>query len=261
MDVLISVLMYVIVFFLGASIGSFSLVVVRRGENKENGSWVTGKSVCESCKNELKWWELIPTVSFLALRGRCSKCKAKIDSSHFFCETAVGVAYAIIFYLYASGRIGVIQLSLMFVTHAILIALSFSDILYRTINVIPIYVLGGIGVVYNAISSGKYYYIAIVMGLFVLSWFLCSKDCFASFGAGDIDVGICLFALTLSGFAVFDIIFYAAIVGIILSLTVLRKSERNVPFVPCLYFGYVLYSCGLSLTKILYDFMTQVLSM
>ena len=261
MDVLINVLMYVIVFFMGASIGSFSLVVVRRSQNKENGSWVTGKSICESCKKELKWWELIPTVSFLLLRGKCSQCKTKIDPSHFFCETAVGVVYTVIFYCYASGRIDVIQLAFMFLCHAVLIALSFSDILYRTINVIPVYVLGTVGTVYNAILTEKYYYIAIVVGLFVLSGFLCAKDCFSSFGAGDIDVGICLFALTFSGFALFDIIFYAALVGIIMSVTVLRKSERNIPFVPCLYFGYVLYSCGLSLTTLMYDLMTQLLNM
>lgn len=261
MDVLILILTYIIVFFLGASIGSFSLVVVRRSQNKENGSWVTGKSVCESCKKELHWWEMIPTISFLMLRGKCSKCKAKIDPSHFFCETSVGVAYAIVFYLFASGRIDIVQLLLMFFAHAVLIALSFSDILYRTINVIPLYVVGLTGAIYNAVKTGKYYYIAIIVGLFLISGFLCRKDCFSSFGAGDIDVCICLLAITMSGFALFDIIFYAALVGIVLSLTVLRKSERNIPFVPCLYFGYILCSCGLSLSKAIYDLMNQLMSL
>lgn len=261
MDVLILILTYIVVFFLGASIGSFSLVVVRRSQNKENGSWVTGKSVCESCKKELHWWEMIPTISYLILRGKCSKCKSKIDPSHFFCETAVGVAYTIIFHLFASGRIDMIQLLLMLISHAILIALSFSDILYRTINIVPIYILGLGSAIYNSIRTETYYFIAIIAGLFLLFGFLCRKDSFSLFGAGDIDICICLLAITMSGFALFDIIFYAALVGIVLSFTVLRKSERNIPFVPCLYFGYILYSCGLSLSKAIYDLMNHLMSL
>jgi prepilin signal peptidase PulO-like enzyme (type II secretory pathway) len=260
-DVLILILTYIVVFFLGASIGSFSLVVVRRSQNKENGSWVTGKSVCESCKKELHWWEMIPTISYLILRGKCSKCKSKIDPSHFFCETAVGVAYTIIFHLFASGRIDMIQLLLMLISHAILIALSFSDILYRTINIVPVYILGIGSAIYNSIRTETYYFIAIIAGLFLLFGFLCRKDCFSLFGAGDIDICICLLAITMSGFALFDIIFYAALVGIVLSFSILRKSERNIPFVPCLYFGYILYSCGLSLSKAIYDLMNHLMSL
>ena len=261
MDVVISVLLYVVVFFLGASIGSFSLVVIRRGHSGENGSWAKGKSVCESCKKDLKWWELIPTFSFLFLGGKCSKCKSKIDPSHFFCETAVGIAYTFLFSLFASGRIDAIQLILMFGSHAVLIALSFNDILYRTIDVIPVYVLGGTAVLYNSITTERYYLILVVAGLFALFGFLCSKDNFVSFGSGDIDVLICLFALTASGFAIFDILIYAALLGIVLSFTVLRKSDKHVPFVPCLYFGYVLYSCGISISQLVYELTTQIMHM
>ena len=37
------------IFFLGASLGSFSLVIVRRGHNNDWKSWLTGKSKCEAC--------------------------------------------------------------------------------------------------------------------------------------------------------------------------------------------------------------------
>ena len=259
METLIIVLLYVVTFFLGASAGSFALVIVRRSHNKENGSWVTGKSVCESCKKTLKWWELIPFVSYLVLRGKCSKCKAKIDPSHFFCETSVGVAYVILLWTFLTGRVDMYEALVLVGAHTILIALSFGDILYREIQVIPVYVLGMIAAVYNGITSEKYYMIAVVVALFVISFFIGRKDNFFALGAGDIDVAIAIFALTFSGFAFLDMLMYGAVVGIVLALTVLRKKDTGIPFVPCMYIGYVISACGVSAMTAIYNLVTQIL--
>ena len=253
MDILIQILLYMMIFFMGASIGSFSLVIVRRGHNDDWKSWLTGQSYCESCKKTLKWWELIPTISYLCLRGRCSKCKTKIDPSHFICETFAGIMYAVLFAMYNLGYFELHKFIFMLITNSFFIALSASDFLYREINVIPVYILGAIGCAYNAIFNQSYWNILITVVLFVgLGWLL-SKDNFVLFGGGDVDVAIAIYALLGSIFGIIDVIMYAALAGIVLFAALYRKGEKTIPFVPCLYFGYFISAIGISVSQSLFD--------
>lgn len=238
---------------MGASIGSFLLVILRRGHNDDWKSWLTGKSFCETCKKELKWYELIPTISYLCLLGKCSKCKSKIDPSHFLCETVFGITFTTLFVLFRYQYIDLYKFIFLLIANSILIILSTSDFLYRDINVIPVYLLGAIGLAYNALVYHKYINIAIVIGLFVVLGFLCRKDNFSTFGSGDIDVIIAIFALVASAFSIIDIILYAAFAGIVLYLTICRNKDKAIPFVPCLYFGYILSTCNISVSRILSD--------
>jgi prepilin signal peptidase PulO-like enzyme (type II secretory pathway) len=61
----------------GAAVGSYSGVVAGRGWR---GS-LAGRSRCEGCARELRWWELVPVASYLALRGRCRRCDSRIPTS------------------------------------------------------------------------------------------------------------------------------------------------------------------------------------
>jgi leader peptidase (prepilin peptidase)/N-methyltransferase len=63
--------------FAGAAVGSYSGVVAGRGWR---GS-LSGRSVCDGCDRSLRWWELLPVASYLALRGRCSRCGSPIPPS------------------------------------------------------------------------------------------------------------------------------------------------------------------------------------
>jgi leader peptidase (prepilin peptidase)/N-methyltransferase len=80
---------------LGAIVGSFlgaALVRLPRGE-----SAVAGRSTCDACGRVLGALDLVPIVSFLALRGRCRTCGAAIDRWQFAAELGgmlVGVAAA-----------------------------------------------------------------------------------------------------------------------------------------------------------------------
>lgn len=253
MDKLIIILIYFVLFFLGASLGSFSLVIVRRGHNNDWKSWLTGQSCCESCKKTLVWWELIPTISFLALRGKCSKCKSKIDPSHFLCETFVGIVFVALFAMYQFQMLSLEKLVFLMLTNLFLIALSASDFLYREINSIIVYILGLIGCVYQAVFCQNYLVIPIVIVLFVVIGYLCASDNFVLFGSGDLDVIIAIGALLGGIFGVIDVIMYAALAGIVMYLTLYRKTDKAIPFVPCLYFGYFLSEMNISVTELLFS--------
>ncbi|MHB1241995.1 MAG: prepilin peptidase, partial [Gaiellaceae bacterium] len=73
-----SVALAAAVFAPGLAIGSFLNVVAARVPLKR--SIVSPGSACMSCGHELAWYENVPVVSWLALRGRCKGCGARIGA-------------------------------------------------------------------------------------------------------------------------------------------------------------------------------------
>lgn len=57
-------------------------------------SWLRGRSRCDACGHELKARDLIPIVSYLALRGRCRYCKEKIGALSFAGEVLLAGVFA-----------------------------------------------------------------------------------------------------------------------------------------------------------------------
>lgn len=49
------------------------------------------RSFCPSCKQSLKWYELVPVLSWLYLRGQCSTCKKPISILYPFIEVATAI--------------------------------------------------------------------------------------------------------------------------------------------------------------------------
>jgi prepilin signal peptidase PulO-like enzyme (type II secretory pathway) len=72
-------------------VGSFVNVVVLRSEKKE--SIVKTKSHCFKCGHKLNFWELIPVVSYLFLKGKCSQCKEKISIMYPLVEFFIGLLF------------------------------------------------------------------------------------------------------------------------------------------------------------------------
>ena len=85
--------LYVIVFLFGIVIGSFLNVCILRLPKGE--SIVSVPSHCCSCGKRLRWWELIPLFSWLALRGRCSGCRARISAQYPLIEAANGLLWVL----------------------------------------------------------------------------------------------------------------------------------------------------------------------
>lgn len=80
---------------LGAAVGSFLTVAVERFERGE--TFAQNRSYCESCKKQLRWWELVPVLSFLFLKGKCARCRASIPQFAFWFE----VITASVFFVHA----------------------------------------------------------------------------------------------------------------------------------------------------------------
>jgi leader peptidase (prepilin peptidase)/N-methyltransferase len=76
---------------LGLCVGSFLNVVIARVPAGE--SIVRPGSRCPRCGHPLRWYENVPVLSFLALRGRCSSCRAPISWRYPAVELLTAVLY------------------------------------------------------------------------------------------------------------------------------------------------------------------------
>ena len=77
---------------MGLAFGSFLNVCLSRWPQGE--SVVSPRSHCRNCGRTLAWWENVPLVSWLALRGRCRTCRAWIGWRYPLVELAVGALWA-----------------------------------------------------------------------------------------------------------------------------------------------------------------------
>ena len=93
-------LVYILSFFsfwLGACIASFLNVVIWRVPRGE--SIVSPPSHCPKCGSSIKWWQNIPILSWLALRGKCANCRAPISPRYILVEMLGGVLFLAAFLL------------------------------------------------------------------------------------------------------------------------------------------------------------------
>ncbi|MCC7442193.1 MAG: prepilin peptidase [Bdellovibrionales bacterium] len=117
-----------LVLVLGAIVGSFLNVVIHRVPLKQ--SVVRPGSRCPSCAAPIRWWQNVPILSFVLLRGRCSACRARISWRYPLVEAAT----ALLFLLVWQAREGAPWLLLRdwgFV--AFLVAVFFIDLDHRII--------------------------------------------------------------------------------------------------------------------------------
>ena len=88
-------------FALGASIASFLNVVIWRVPRGE--SIVRPPSHCPKCNAPIRWWQNIPILSWLALRGRCANCREPISPRYVIVEFIGGTLFLSAFLKYASS--------------------------------------------------------------------------------------------------------------------------------------------------------------
>ncbi len=99
-----SYIYYLILFLFGLSVGSFLNVVALRYKPSRrvfNSRSLGGRSSCPYCNKQLKWFELIPLISFLIQWGKCRNCGHRISLQYPLVELLSGIIFvAIPFYLH-----------------------------------------------------------------------------------------------------------------------------------------------------------------
>lgn len=83
------------IFIIGLIMGSFYNVVIIRTLSGE--SIIYPESKCPNCDTKLKWWEKIPVLSFILLKGKCSYCNKPIDIIYPTVEILTAIIYVIMY--------------------------------------------------------------------------------------------------------------------------------------------------------------------
>lgn len=127
------------VILLGACVGSFLNVLIYRLP-LEPGVDLGPRSVCPKCRARIAWYDNIPVLSWILLRGRARCCKARISFRYPFVEALTAVAFALLWVFPPSGHSAASEgltaaVLLGFALHAFfvanLIANTFIDIDHR----------------------------------------------------------------------------------------------------------------------------------
>ncbi len=106
----------------GLCIGSFLNVCIHRLPREE--SIVSPGSRCGACGTPVLWFDNVPVLSYLMLRGRCRACGAHYSARYLVVEVITAVAFAVTATVFEPGPLLVVRL--VFV--AMLVALFFIDL-------------------------------------------------------------------------------------------------------------------------------------
>ena len=86
--------MNALLFIFGAALGSFINVLAVRYNPARfifDARSIGGRSHCPQCSNVLRWFELVPIVSFLIQFGRCRRCGSRISFQYPLVEIVAGL--------------------------------------------------------------------------------------------------------------------------------------------------------------------------
>src|SRR3989338_8398295 len=118
-------MLFVIFGLFGFIVGSFVNVVILRSGARA----LSGRSACMSCGIKIKWFDLIPVFSWLALRGRCRACGSRISLQYPAVELAMGAAFALV----GGAHLPPLAMLIALLICAVLIAITAYDILHTII--------------------------------------------------------------------------------------------------------------------------------
>ena len=124
-------LLVVSLFVFGSCIGSFCGVIMETGFLKR--SFWTGRSQCLSCHETLRWYELIPVVSYLSQRGACRKCQATIPSWVFSIEIMTGLLWMLFGTILVTEQYSIFEIISHLAILTMLLMLALEDIKSFTI--------------------------------------------------------------------------------------------------------------------------------
>ena len=238
-------LMYSLVFVIGLCIGSFLNVCIYRVPLRK--SIVFPGSTCSSCKKAIHFYDNIPILSFLILKGKCRFCNNTISFRYPTIEFLTGTFSLLLFLKFGISC----EFIIYFIFTAILITISVIDIDYQIIPdiisipgiilcVIATFALPNItfndSIIGLLVGGGSLYMVAVIY------YFIRKNE---GMGGGDIKL-LAMIGALIGWKGVLFTIFVSSAAGtiggiIIMLLTRNNNLKLSIPFGPYLSAGSVLY--------------------
>ena len=227
--------MIVLFFLLGVLFGSFYNVLGLR--LSKNESIIKPRSHCENCKTILKWYDLIPILSYIFLKGKCRYCHKKISIMYPSVELFTGVLFSVCYYKYGLS----IELILGILLSSLFMIITVSDLNFYIIPDSIVITFGILIFIYNIITKGFIgactYFIYGLM-IFLLMYLLMKVGNILfkeeSLGGGDIKLMGILGMIHKPIISVMSLSL-AAVMALPVSIFFLSyNKDRHIPFGPFL---------------------------
>ncbi|MFH1283225.1 MAG: prepilin peptidase [bacterium] len=244
-------ILYLIFFIFGVSLGSFANVCIFRIPLDK--SIIKPKSLCPNCKKPLIWYDNIPILSFIILKGRCRFCSQKISCQYPIVELISGVVLVLLVPRYANEPLLLITFIVFFV---LLLIISGIDYFHQIIPFslsIPLIIVGLSTSLFNSLLGDTISIriinssISMVFGwtlLFAIGWVTKQIIRKEALGGGDpiLLAGIGTF---IGWKGVLITLFFSSLYGLAIMLFVIliKHRDKNIPFAfgPFLSAGAVSY--------------------
>lgn len=231
-------------FVLGSVIGSFLNVCIYRIPAEK--SIVSPPSSCPQCGHQIRWFENLPIISFLLLRGRCSACRAPISIRYPLVEALTGALFVLVLHSFGLSAATLIYWVLI----AALVVITFIDLDHQIIP--DVISLPGIaaGFVASFFIPWLAWYqsvLGILVGggsLLAVAWIYERLTGREGMGGGDIKL-LAMLGAFLGWKAILPIIFLSSLAGTAVGVPVmlLQKGDTKlaIPFGPFLCFAALVY--------------------
>ncbi len=262
-----NVLIVVLLFTLGMCVGSFINVLVSRFGEK-NRSWYQGRSICDHCGRQLKWWENIPLFSYLFLGGKCRTCHSPIPWQYPFIELGTGILFLIpnskiLISKHQSFLLFTIYLLLItFLLIVFLFDLKYMLIPDWTIISLIFFTLAINFINHQSLIINHNFFSALGASAFLGLLYLITKG--KGMGLGDVKFSF--FMGLFLGWPKIVVGFYlafltGAIIGVILILMGRKKFGQLVPFGPFLVLGtFISWLWGFKLINLFFQW-TKIITL
>lgn len=228
----------IFIFLFGLVFGSFYNVVGLRVPQKE--SIVHPPSHCPKCQRRLTVLDLVPVLSYVFLGGKCRSCGNKISWVYPFIELMTGVLFAFAYWQLGWG----IELIVAFFFISLLVIIVVSDLAYMLIpDKVLIFFLPllAIGRVLSPLTPWWDSLVGAVVGFGIL--YIIAVLSNGGMGGGDIKLFF-LIGLVLGTIDTLLTLFLAAVIGMIVGITVLSKNKQGrktpIPFGPSIALAAVI---------------------
>lgn len=231
------IMISLIILISGLLIGSFLNVVILR--MKELQTIVFTRSRCQHCKKELKWYDLIPFLSFILLKTKCRYCNKPISWQYPIVEVGTALLFSALYWHFGLS----LNLYFSMIISMFLIVIFVYDLQNMLIPdemLVPAIILA---IIYLAITSNIYQLKMIGIAVLVSAGFLGILYLLGKgkwMGLGDVKLAVLLGLISpfpqilVTLFSAFVI---GSIIGLILIALKQKKFKSEIPFGPFLIIG------------------------
>lgn len=234
-----------LLFSIGASVGSFLSVVIDRLPRGE--SLIISRSHCANCRKRLSWYDLIPLFSFIMLSGKCRYCHAEIPFRLFLQEVLIGLFFVVLYAYYSPFIVGIAPFITILIILLLLLLIFFIDL---DAGIIPDQILMLLllfTTVHHVITRGVFslgglLLVGILSFAAFLALFIGTRG--RGMGLGDVKFAF-IIGFLLGGVATVVAFYLSFLLGGIVSLLLIISGKKkmrgdSIPFGPFLVLGTVI---------------------